>query len=360
MSIKGGGERVLIHSILAGLNSGQQISLLSEDFDTDSFEDFFGCKGLFEEVDRINYPPFKPLSKKSLLLYQRMAYHQKRIRKALGQKSHLDLVLGTQDIEYIPNAKVPVVQYCYFPEYFAHLEASPSSPLWKLYYGPASRFYRNRVERVDRILAVSDYTKNFITAKWNRTSETLYPPCPTEVYSSSENSKEDVVITVGRVVPEKRMHLFIEMARRLPRYRFVIIGSLEASGSAYYDSLKKDSPGNLSFVLSPLRKEIALLARAKVYVHCAMNEHFGITIVEAMAAGCVPVVHDSGGPREIVDSGVGFRWERVGDAVGQISKIMDDDDLRMRLSAASSAKAGNYSPEVFEAGLTKVFKEYQV
>ena len=44
----------------------------------------------------------------------------------------------------------------------------------------------------------------------------------------------------------------------------------------------------------------ALLSRAKVFFHPRPNEHFGIATVEAMAAGCLPVVHGSRGPLEVV------------------------------------------------------------
>src|SRR5207244_11868431 len=93
---------------------------------------------------------------------------------------------------------------------------------------------------------------------------------------------------------------FLKIARRMTRLHFAIIGSLSPDKKSYSDMLKKTAPSNVSFVLAPLRKVKDILGKAKVYVHSALNEHFGITIVEAMAAGCVPVVHISGGARELV------------------------------------------------------------
>ena len=46
----------------------------------------------------------------------------------------------------------------------------------------------------------------------------------------------------------------------------------------------------------PLAELRALLARAAVGLHCMWNEHFGIGVVEMMAAGVPPIAHDSGGP----------------------------------------------------------------
>jgi glycosyltransferase involved in cell wall biosynthesis len=356
LSVKGGGERVAIHSILAAIKAGHEVSLVSEEFDEANFEDFYGCPGLFDKVNRSYYPTFKPVLGPRVLLYQRLAYHWFRIRGILSRDS-FDIVLSTQDIGYAPSTRVPVIQYCYFPEYFSHLQSSPS-PMWRLYYQLASAYYRNRVRRVRTLLSVSEYTRGFIKKKWGRDSLTLYPPCPVEAYSdlSKVQARENLAVTVGRFVPEKRFHLFVELARMVPNTRFVAIGSLSEGGSPYYELLRRTAPENVSFVLSPLRKVKDLLGKAMAYVHCAENEHFGITIVEAMAAGCVPIVHDSGGPREIVTNEVGFRWGNLAVAARQIIMLAKNDKLRGELSAASSARAQEFRPEVFESAVVGVLR----
>src|SRR5216684_2597336 len=354
LNVKGGGERVAIHSILAAAKAGHEVSLLSEEFDEASFADFYGCPGLFDKVDRFYYPAFKPILGPRFLLYQRLIYHWLRIRKAVSRDS-FDIVLSTQDIGYVPSTHAPVIQYCYFPEYFSHLQTG-SSPVWRLYYRPASTYYRNRVGRVGILLSVSDFTRGFVAKKWERDSKTVYPPCPVEDFSEFTNvkSRENLVVTIGRIVPEKRFHLFVELARIVPKTRFVAIGSLSGETSAYYDQLKKSAPENVSFVLSPLRKVRDILGRAMAYVHCAENEHFGITIVEAMAAGCVPIVHDSGGPREIVTSDVGFRWSNLSVAARQIGMLAENDSVRRELSVASSVRATQFRPEVFESEMKMI------
>src|SRR5260370_12271606 len=94
ISVKGGGERVAIHSILAATKAGHEVSLLSEELDEASFEDFYGCYGLFDKVDRFYYPAFKPVLGPRVLLYQRLVYHCRRIRKAVSRAS-FDIVLST-------------------------------------------------------------------------------------------------------------------------------------------------------------------------------------------------------------------------------------------------------------------------
>src|SRR5262249_26385586 len=83
----------------------------------------------------------------------------------------------------------------------------------------------------------------------------------------------------------------------------------------------------------------SLLARSRVYWHGAgldvdeeqaphLCEHFGITTVEAMAAGAVPVVIRRGGQREIVRHGIdGFSCESFDEMATYTQRLMDDRDL---------------------------------
>jgi glycosyltransferase involved in cell wall biosynthesis len=155
------------------------------------------------------------------------------------------------------------------------------------------------------------------------------------------------------------MELFLEIARRMPNVNFAIIGSVSPDKKSYSDMLRKTAPGNLSFVIAPLRKVNDILGKAKVYVHCALNEHFGITIVEAMAAGVVPVVHNSGGAREIVTDSVGYKWGTLDEASKQIASLIENDSLRRRLSEASTVRSRLFGPGAFESGLAKVLGEFQ-
>src|SRR5207237_10615914 len=146
-------------------------------------------------------------------------------------------------------------------------------------------FYRHRISDIDCLLSTSNFTQGVVRDKWQRESTTLYPPCPIDLYKNNNSQREDLVITVGRVVPEKRMNLFLDLARRLPKVRFVIIGSVARDQESYFRRLQDTAPANVSFLMSPLRKLRDVLARAKSYVHCASNEHSGISSMESLTSG---------------------------------------------------------------------------
>jgi len=357
LSVLGGAEQVAIHSLRAIVENGHQASLISEQFDIAKLEDFLGCQGLLDKVDRLSFPVFNPLVSKGFLLYQQLYYFQKETRRILRDHREFDLILSTQDVGYVPATNTRTIQYCYFPDYFAHMHEGQASFWWNLYYSPARAYYHERVRHVNDFLSVSDYTGRFIRKVWGRESTTLYPPCPIEQYKSFGEDKENLVITIGRIVPEKRMHDFLEIASGSPSFRFVIIGAFDDKNPQYYNSLRKSASPNVSFILSPLRGAKDVLRRAKVYVHCARNEQFGIAIVEAMAAGCVPVVHDSGGPPEIVTNDVGFRWKNTDVAISQIASLFAHERLRVELSRRASDRATQFSSDKFESKILETLEK---
>ena len=358
MSVMGGGERVAIHSIKEALREGHEVYLACERFDVDAFEDFFGVQGLFKNVRLLTYPPFRPRIRRAVL-YQRLIYHQLRLRSIVSKRRGFDLILNTAEVANQPAVRLPAVQYCYFPEYFSHMESNALPRLWEMYYLPARVFYHSRVSHIDRLLAVSDFTRHIVKEKWGRDSTILYPPCPVDLYDNLNLPKENLVITVGRMAPEKRMELFSEIAWRLPDVKFVIIGSIAPGKESYYYKLRATAPANVSFAVSPLRKVRDILGRAKAYVHSAHDEHFGITIVEAMAGGCVPIVHNSGGPREIVTENVGYKWNEVDEAVQQVSNVIEKDEPRKELSKAAEFRSKQFGSDVFESSLANVLREYE-
>jgi len=93
-----------------------------------------------------------------------------------------------------------------------------------------------------------------------------------------------------------------------------------------------------------------LLRKAKIYLHPMKYEHFGITMVEAMASSLVPVVHKSGGLwTDIVEFGrYGFGFKDTEEASNYIKDIikLGEDELES-LRARYVAKATIFSYKRF-------------
>ena len=87
-------------------------------------------------------------------------------------------------------------------------------------------------------------------------------------------------------------------------------------------------------------------------------EHFGITTVEAMSFGVVPVVINKGGQKETVEEGVnGFRWDNEKECVEKTQILIDNDNLRKKMAEVSARRANDYSIEEFERKNREVFQE---
>src|SRR5262249_50084737 len=79
-------------------------------------------------------------------------------------------------------------------------------------------------------------------------------------------------------------------------------------------------------------------------------EHFGIATVEAMAAGCVPLVVDRGGQSEIVrDTVDGVRWRELEQLTDQLIRLATEPETRTRMRANAIARASSYSVAQFTA-----------
>ena len=67
-----------------------------------------------------------------------------------------------------------------------------------------------------------------------------------------------------------------------------------------------------------------------------------------MAGGCVPVVIDRAGQKEIVREGVdGYRWSTPEQLVARTVEVAQDDALRARLAASSTERAQQFSEDAF-------------
>lgn len=79
------------------------------------------------------------------------------------------------------------------------------------------------------------------------------------------------------------------------------------------------------------------LKTCAIGMHCMSNEHFGICVVEYMAAGLITLAHDSAGPKmDIVKHGTGFLADCKATYAARISEIVsmtNQEELEMRIRA---------------------------
>jgi glycosyltransferase involved in cell wall biosynthesis len=75
-------------------------------------------------------------------------------------------------------------------------------------------------------------------------------------------------------------------------------------------------------------------------------------VVEAMAAGAVPVVFGAAGPAEIVRHGVdGFHWRTLAELTDLTRRLMNDDELRRSMSHSAIERARDFDIDAFARNL---------
>ena len=85
-------------------------------------------------------------------------------------------------------------------------------------------------------------------------------------------------------------------------------------------------------------------------------EHFGITVVEALAAGAVPIVYGAGGPAEIVTDGTtGRHWHTPTELVAITQALIADPTTRDQLAQAGTAHAQTYNLATFTDRVWELF-----
>jgi len=154
------------------------------------------------------------------------------------------------------------------------------------------------------ILTNSSWTANKVITYYPRLSDRvhfLHPPVDVEYFNEVLGyAKERIVITVSRFTPEKRLDEILKVAEVLKDYNFLLVGSAgkysEPIIKHLRNQIKSRGLNNVDLKINVPRSELReLLGSAKYYLHPPFSEHFGISIVEAIATGCIPIVYKDGG-----------------------------------------------------------------
>uniref|UniRef100_A0A8D0L6W9 GDP-Man:Man(3)GlcNAc(2)-PP-Dol alpha-1,2-mannosyltransferase n=1 Tax=Sphenodon punctatus TaxID=8508 RepID=A0A8D0L6W9_SPHPU len=171
----------------------------------------------------------------------------------------------------------------------------------------------------DVVMVNSSWTLNHILSLWRSGACTsiVYPPCDVQGFldiplHAEKNTTEHSIISIGQFRPEKDHTLQIEAFAKLlektagqqPLPKLILIGGCRnQEDEQRVNGLKNlcEELGvhkNVEFKVNiPFEDLKKYLADATVGLHTMWNEHFGIGIVECMAAGTIILAHNSGGPK---------------------------------------------------------------
>jgi glycosyltransferase involved in cell wall biosynthesis len=187
------------------------------------------------------------------------------------------------------------------------------------FHGVGGKSWKNQLKKrfVGHVIVNSKFTKEIIDREYGINSTILYPPVKKV---DCKSPKENLILSVGRFEPSlnaKKQDILIDVWRalspRIPGWKLVLAGA--SASDDWVSSLKAraaEIPIEFAVAVS-YDKLCELYSRATIYWHAAgygidehknpeLTEHFGISTVEAISAGCIPLVVPHGGQVEIVSN----------------------------------------------------------
>ncbi|MEO0757663.1 MAG: glycosyltransferase [Cyanobacteria bacterium J06648_16] len=153
---------------------------------------------------------------------------------------------------------------------------------------------RLSADRVDRFVANSKFIAGRIRKTYRRSAEVIYPPVEVDRFRADQ-PREDFYLVVSRFVPYKRVDLIVSAFNQLGLPLVVI-------GDGPQRSHLHPGPSVTLLGTQPDTVVADYLQRCKAFVFAA-EEDFGITPVEAQAAGAPVIAYERGGACETVASG---------------------------------------------------------
>lgn len=257
----------------------------------------------------------------------------------------------------------------------AALKISGYVPLFLLTYPRDLSF----LDTYNKIITISEYSKKWVKKLWNRESVILFPPV--DIDSFRPGKKEKIILCAGRFFPEhhnkKQLELvksFKEMINLYPEkmkgYTLYLVGGADRRPDhlAYVAKVEAAGENYPVKVMTNIKwgKLTEIFAKSLIFWHASgmgedenthpeKFEHFGITTVEAMAAGCVPVVINKGGQKEIIKNGYdGFLFNSPGELKDITLDIIDGkvDVEKIRENALTSCR--KFSNFEFEKNLMSI------
>ncbi len=212
----------------------------------------------------------------------------------------------------------------------------------------------------------SEFTRDSVHPSYQKKGQVIYPPVDASDIIPSPK-RDNRILTVGRFTSHhesKKQRVMIEAfineyGKGIPEgWSLTLAGGMAFGDTVYLSELKKLAGSYpITFGVNISRSELVkLYATSSIYWHAAgfgendpsLMEHFGISTVEAMAGGTVPVVYNAGGQREIVKDGInGCLWNTVDQLCIATKDLIHDETLRVHLATEAMCMKERFSIDHF-------------
>ena len=220
-------------------------------------------------------------------------------------------------------------------------------------------------KRSTRFIAISKDTEIFIHKNLPSKIPTdlLHNAINTSVFHVSANEpRENRMVIIGSLVDKKGQSLAIDVVSSLTKKGGNIQLDILGDGKNrvqlqnQIDELKLNGNVNLH---GNVDHPVEFLKRAKIYLHTAIYEPFGLVLLEAMSAGLPIVCTDAGGNRDIIEHGKNgyiFQERHTEVLANQIIELLENEPKRQEIGQYAQDFAKNYDIKNYVDRLLEIYK----
>lgn len=233
-----------------------------------------------------------------------------------------------------------------------------------------------KLKKINAVICYSTYVKSIIDRQYGFRSRVLPPYIDLQITKNLK--KENIILNVGRFtagINAKKQEVLIGEFKKLydngvKNWKLILIGSYLQNDEVFVEKIKNKIKQYPIVLLTNASydKLLSYYQKAKIYWHATgygenleecpeKAEHFGISTVEAMRAGAVPVVINAGGQREIVENGKsGFLWNSLGELLDKTKDLIMGEELWRRMSGSAIERSKIFNQNKFCNDLKEIMK----
>lgn len=252
---------------------------------------------------------------------------------------------------------------------------------------PDKKLYRHHLLNQLKTMRVnficnSQFTQKWLK-KWGIQATVVYPFINNSYYiqTGQISNKDEIILSVGRFFPHLHSKKHKEIIETFKKYKqkssnnlfkLYLVGGVNASDRSYFDEIKGLASKNKDIIVEANISESdleLLYKRARYYwhftgfgidenAHPEKVEHLGVAPLEAMAAGCIVICYNAGGPKEIiVDAETGYLFSTEQELLNKMNTIESNkrDQIRIAQNGVDFVKT-HFSNEFFRKRVIEYFK----
>jgi glycosyltransferase involved in cell wall biosynthesis len=248
--------------------------------------------------------------------------------------SEFDMVLSNKSgfCHFLHTGEAtPHICYCLAPtryvwQYDSYMQRENVPAVLRAALRPIIAFLKRRdyqaAQRIDHFIAISTEIQERIQSYYHRDSVVIFPPVQVKERFQPTHAHDDYFLSLGRIIPYKRVDLLVEACTRLNL-------PLKIGGTGRdLDRLKAMAGPTVEFLGYVSDEDLPeLFARAKAFVFPGY-EDFGITPVQAQAAGRPVIAYKAGGSLDTViegKTGMFFEAQTVESLIDALQKFNAED-----------------------------------